>query len=299
MHYYTLYHLTIASQVPLTGISETDRTITCPDITITLADTPQTLSVPPTLSNVCHDMARNELLFCHEALGMRIYASCGNRVIVDRACYKNPDLVSLYLLGSIMGALLYMRGMAPMHAAAVKVGCGAVLILGHSGAGKSSLALGLSQRGYPVLCDDQAPVRIEGDRVIVYPGRDQLKVWQDTLAMADTDPCDLAPVRPEENKFFLPLVKTENAPLPVTGLICLGADNQDAIRISPVKKALDRLPLIHRHFFRRPFIKGLEREDLAFATATGLARLPMTRILRNQSADLFDTFLDQVEDVLG
>ena len=62
------------------------------------------------------------------------------------------------LAGTVWAALLLQRGIVPFHASAVEFEAGAVLFLGRSGAGKSSLLGALLKRGYAMLADDVAGV---------------------------------------------------------------------------------------------------------------------------------------------
>ena len=53
-----------------------------------------------------------------------------------------------------------------MHATAVAIDAGAVLLRGGSGAGKSDLALRLIDAGAQLIADDQTLLRRDGDRVL-------------------------------------------------------------------------------------------------------------------------------------
>lgn len=62
--------------------------------------------------------------------------------------------VRLFTLGSAWGALGYQRGWAMLHGSAVLGPKGAVLFCGPQGAGKSTMAAALAQRGLPLVSDD-------------------------------------------------------------------------------------------------------------------------------------------------
>ena len=59
--------------------------------------------------------------------------------------------VRIFLLGSVLGALLHARQMLVLHASAIQTEQGAVLFIGRSGAGKSTLLGALLLRGYPII----------------------------------------------------------------------------------------------------------------------------------------------------
>jgi len=58
------------------------------------------------------------------------------------------------LLGLVLGEMLRARGRYPLHAALCELGGRGVLIIGSTGAGKSTLAVGLARGGFGLLTDD-------------------------------------------------------------------------------------------------------------------------------------------------
>jgi hypothetical protein len=113
--------------------------------------------------------------------------------------------VRIYLLGSIMGALLHQRGYFPIHANVVRLGNSAAAFAGHSGAGKSSLAAWLDSRGHEVLSDDLCAVRLDPAGPVVFEGIPRMKLWAETLRAFNRDEPGLVPVSTDMNKFHVPL----------------------------------------------------------------------------------------------
>ncbi len=112
----------------------------------------------------------------------------GRRIIIDRrVCMDNkpppgPEDVRLYALGSAMGALLYQRGIMPLHASALETPSGIWAFTGPSGAGKSTLAAWLSQRhGWPLVCDDVLAAHPTDNSFRFHPGPPRAKLWKDAL----------------------------------------------------------------------------------------------------------------------
>ena len=69
-----------------------------------------------------------------------------------------------------------------LHASAVAVDGGAVLLAGGSGAGKPSLAAAFVQRGYGLLADDIAGVVVDRERrATALPAFPCLRLWDDAL----------------------------------------------------------------------------------------------------------------------
>jgi hypothetical protein len=59
-----------------------------------------------------------------------------------------------YLLGPVLGLLLRLRGITCLHASAVTLGDRVAAFAGSEGAGKSTTAAALAQRGHSVISDD-------------------------------------------------------------------------------------------------------------------------------------------------
>jgi hypothetical protein len=92
---------------------------------------------------------------------------------------RSGDDVAALLLGSVMGAVLRRRRLISLHGCVVEVASRAVALLGAAGAGKSTLATALAQRGHPVLSDDVAAIDARG---FAQPGYPRLRVAPATLA---------------------------------------------------------------------------------------------------------------------
>ena len=82
---------------------------------------------------------------------------------------------SVLKLGGVTKALVTdLRGGLGLHASAVVLGSRAVLVLGESGAGKSTAAAALCRRaGARLLADDAACVELHGNVVTVAPSEDR------------------------------------------------------------------------------------------------------------------------------
>ena len=135
--------------------------------------------------------------------------------------------VVLFLMGSVMGALLHQRDYLPLHGSAIKTENGAALFLGTSSIGKSTIAAGFQKRGYPILADDLCAVAMDKDsRAIVLPGFPRLKLWADALKKLEVPAADLLRVRVDESfdKFFPAVFRRR--PEANGDSICFSPENQ-------------------------------------------------------------------------
>ena len=88
-----------------------------------------------------------------------------------------------YLLGPVFGVMLRYRGTVCLHASAVAINGRAVVFLGPPGAGKSTMAAALSQRGCGVLADDIATIEEKDRAFYVHPAYPGLCLWPDSIEL--------------------------------------------------------------------------------------------------------------------
>jgi hypothetical protein len=120
-------------------------------------------------------------------------------------------------------------GALPLHAAVVHVPAGAILVLGPSGRGKSSLATAFVALGADVFCDEPACVLRDGDDWLVHAGVRALRVGDENLDVFEQvgrarPVCDVDDV----GKSVLPTASAD-LPLraPVLAILLLGERRTD------------------------------------------------------------------------
>lgn len=132
----------------------------------------------------------------------------GGRSILIEADPSTPDRdIRLWLLGSVMAALLHQRGYLTIHANVLALGNGsAAAFAGDSGAGKSTLAAWFDQRGHRVLADDLCAIApgLDGEPRL-FEGIPRVKLWADALAGLGRNHEGLEKVASDLDKYHLPL----------------------------------------------------------------------------------------------
>jgi hypothetical protein len=86
-----------------------------------------------------------------------------------------------YLLGPVLGILLRLRGVTCLHASAVAFGENAVAFVGSEGAGKSTTAAALAQRGHAILSDDVVALAERSGSFFVDPAYPYLCLWPESV----------------------------------------------------------------------------------------------------------------------
>jgi hypothetical protein len=164
-----------------------------------------------------------------------------------------PDFAALrlFLLGTVMGAVLHQRGVLPLHGSAVCRDGSTLLILGRSGAGKSSLAAALSRDGWKLQSDDICAVRIVNGVAICDAGFPRRKMWPDMLMRLGEDPSQHERVRETVEKRSQIVLEHEFEPMsaPIRSVVVLGQtrDKTPAIRDLPAPIGMAALK---KHTFR-------------------------------------------------
>ncbi|MBF0543918.1 MAG: hypothetical protein HQM08_05785 [Candidatus Riflebacteria bacterium] len=74
------------------------------------------------------------------------------------------------VVGAVLGYVLFLRGVICLHGSVLERGGRAIGILGKSGAGKSTIAASLFQKGATLLSDDLVVISQMEDRIFVEPG---------------------------------------------------------------------------------------------------------------------------------
>lgn len=190
MNRYSAYGLTIASNRPLRGLRATDRGPVDATIRFEPGDPEVDHAARPTRSTDgwrairrTDDGGRLFLLASHggtRAWSMRVSPE-GTGIAVRRQGDVDPEDVAALVQSTGLPALLALRGVPLLHACAVAVGeRSAILVLGGSGTGKSTVAAAAIARGAALVSDDVAALSPAEDGIDVLPGLAQLRLNPDT-----------------------------------------------------------------------------------------------------------------------
>mgnify|MGYP000217936792 CR=1 FL=1 len=200
--------------------------------------------------------------------------------------------IRVFLLGSVLGAVLFQRGYLLLHGNAVEVDGACVVCIGPSGAGKSTLAAGFLQRGYRMLADDVVP--IDADCAAV-PGFPRLKIWQDAAEKMAIDTSAQTRVRPDMNKFNL--MTRDNfseVPLPVRWIYILGSENRDGFDVRPIH-GMHRFAPLRENTYRRRLMEGMALQPEHLKRCGELAsKVRLARLVRPKAGFDIDGLVDTI-----
>lgn len=214
----------------------------------------------------------------------------GREILVDPEPGVDDDSVRVFLLGPAFGAMLFQRGHLVLHGNAIRIGDQCLVCVGHSGAGKSTLAAGFMQRGYQVLADDVVPVDANCYAV---PGFPRIKLWQDVADKLQIDTGGLRRVRPNSEKFNLPVADADES-LPIRWVYILGSGQIDDIQIEPIQ-GMQRFQPLHDNTYRVRFLQSmaLKKEHLQLCGQLA-GRIRLARINRPSHGFNLEPMIDRI-----
>jgi hypothetical protein len=147
----------------------------------------------------------------------------GNEILIDPVPGCSERNIRLFLLGSALGGILHQRGLLPLHANAIEIEGRAIAFMGHSGAGKSTMAAWFLDRGYRVLADDVCVVGLdEAGRPLAHRGIPRLRLWREAVEVSGRKVDDYELAFDDTDKYNVPTPRPENArPIPLDHLYLL------------------------------------------------------------------------------
>ncbi len=148
----------------------------------------------------------------------------GNEVFADWPDPLTLEDVAPYLVGPVLGIVLRLRGMVPLHASAVSIGGQAIALVGPAGAGKSTTAAAFARCGHRVISDDVVALRQEGSGFRIPPGYPRVNLWMESVRGMFGSSASLPLISPGWDKHFMPLdphTEFETKSLPLGGIYVL------------------------------------------------------------------------------
>lgn len=143
------------------------------------------------------------------------YAADGHRVFFHAQPGADPKWVRLYLNSQVLVALLHQRKIINFHASSFIYNRLGVMVLGETGAGKSSLTLAFALQDGGFLTDDLTPVVFEGPAPMIMPLHRNVKLRKDTAAQLGIDHRQLTDAESGTGKKYYSLQPVQYSPYPL------------------------------------------------------------------------------------
>lgn len=273
MYHYFAHGLRIASEFACPELAPATFADLAADVILCLGQTPAALENPVKGGGFYQAKPNQFLLTLDQIQIARFWVQDGNRITIEPAPGSDEDTIRLFLMGSALGALLHQRGQIILHGSAVETERGAVIFVGPSGVGKSTLAAALQQKGYRVLSDDVCSVNYNAatQRALVHPGLAHLKLWADATEQLALTQFATRRVRPDLEKYSLPLHNTyDPTPVDLHTVYILENSNLNEWQIAPLPH-LKKMEALLANTYRQRFLEGLGMRQQHFRHLTRIA----------------------------
>lgn len=269
MHSYRICGLSVASDIVLPGLIA-GKSGSVPEVTIRYGDVPQALPDANMVGPTWQIAGKQFLLTVPNVA--RFLLENGNRIVFAPESEANAEDVPIFILGTVFGILLHQREQIVLHASAIEVNGRAVVFCGASGAGKSTIAAALVQRGYRLITDDICAISLSGKSApMVHPDGRQLKLWAQAIEKLGFEDMRSGPVRRSLEKFYIEAQDATTAALPVAAVYILGearAPHRLAIERTNV---VDGTVLLGASAYRPLLVTRLQQKQQYFFAAARIA----------------------------
>ena len=197
--------------------------------------------------------------------------------------------INTLLQGPILGRTLRRRGTQVLHAGAIAVDDRIFCLVGNKGAGKSTTTAAFSRRGYPVLTDDLAALRLTKEGALVHPGLARIRLRPDVVEDFEVEG-SLKPIWSKDypnQKYYLDLSgeAAVSGPLPLAAVYVLGARTPATeTRIESVPPAEAMLELV-AYSYANSVLNASQRAAQFMALGKLAATVPVRRVHRGEGID--------------
>ncbi len=228
-YFCTLYGLSVASVIPF--FSAPVSAPTKVDVVVRYG---RVSSLPAsdeiTAAGANYRVASRGILLFWEGIGTFLVQN-GREITVNPSPGADERVLRKMILTDVFAALLHQRGFLTLHASAAAIDGEAVIFLGKSGRGKSTLALALHARGHQLVADDVVAVKLDGPSPVVPPAYPEINLWPDTLAALSHDPATLSTCTPYSVKRAFPVRQQfPDADVPLKYLCVLDPAAESALK---------------------------------------------------------------------
>jgi len=219
----------------------------------------------------------------------RYLVTGGNRIVIEARPAAKPDAINTFLLGSCCGALLFQRGLLPLHGSAVATRTGAVLILGESGAGKSTLAANLNRHGFSLISDDVCAIDCAA-KPVIFPAYPQMKLTAASataLGMANEASGDFSAY---EEKFHLRNPSFYPRSLPLVAIYLLEKSETGENTTERQLHGTEKFVLLRNNVYRDFYIPEMKLDAQVFQQCAAIsAGCAVFQLSRPKAVPTFDS----------
>lgn len=274
---YYIYGLHIRSDLVCPELPLSAEPGGTPDVTIRTA--PPVASVSESLENRYFEVRPGVFRLAVPGVAQYLVEE-GSRIAIEPVETASLDEIRLFLLGSTMGALLYQRGLFPLHGSAVETPWGAMIFVGAQGIGKSTLVAQFHRHGYRLLSDDVCAVAAKPAGLEVLPAIAHFRLRSDAYERIGTP----QHARFDVDKFVVPLGKGY-CPHPVAlRAIHVLVDREEGDAEFTILRGFDRVQYLLENLYRPQYLQGQSTQSSLMRMAGTIAQAATIAAVSRQRA---------------
>ena len=286
---YRAYGLRIDAEIACPELQPDPHPDGEPDVTVRLL--PAVESVSETVANGFYEVQPEVFRMTVPGVGQYLVEQ-GSRISIEPLANAHIDEVRLFLLGSSMGALLYQRGLFPLHGSAIETKWGAMIFVGTQGAGKSTLAAQFHHRGYRLLSDDICAVACTPEGLRALPAVAQFRLCSDAYERIGAP----QQARFDVDKFVVPMGDgycTQPVELKAIHILCNHEQREPQFTLL---RGFDRVQQLLENLYRPHYLKGQNTQsDLMRMAGLIAQKCTMVSVTRNRDASAIDAMIGFLE----
>lgn len=264
------------------------------DVNISFGDVVARLACP-SIENNYYQVSPREFLLTIPNVA-RYYVANGCKIIVSPFQNADPDKVRLFLFGSALGALLYQRGLFPLHGSAVVTKYGVMIFVGPQGIGKSTLAAHFQKRGYTLLSDDVCAITNDASgNFLVLPAFPQIRLCPDAHERLDTLNTNSVNSRFDVDKFVVSSSSGHSYQSAKLCAVHLLADGELPTMLNMQVQGFDSVNILLTNLYRPGYLRGFDTMEHVMKCATIVAqRACISKIVRPRDPSRIEEVIDWI-----
>lgn len=258
-YFYKVYGLNIESEILVPELSELDKSERNNiDVSISYGEMPADIKELISLGRVANYQSQRMWFHIKDVASYCI--ENGSKITIELCEITDPQIVKVYILGSVLGMILLQRNIVAIHGGAIVIDGKGCIFTGDKGAGKSTLTTALRQKGYDFVSDDVGAIQT-GDTNMIHPGFGYQKLCEDAMVKLGYNPGDFVPFRSDMNmKYIVPALDSfVDREVPFEALFELEVGDVNEVEIVEVK-GNEKLQKLMKNIFRVeiiPYMGGM------------------------------------------
>lgn len=273
---YRIFGYQVKSDIPLPCFeSEFEQE----DVRIRIGSVPATLDERLPMNRL-FQMSPDACIFEGEDAG-RFMVTKGCEIVAEPEANGGHDDLVLFILGAAFGYIMLQRDEFPIHGSMIEMDGTGLLLMGHSGAGKSSLAAGFVESGGKLVSDDLSRLVAAEQGYIVEPGFPSQRIWGHTAEALEIGYDPLREVGKGFGKYYIEgRYRFVNQAVPVHGIIEIIQGECQDVMLEKLSRGSGLSALI-QHTYHEDSLCFPSHLQAHFGFMTQLAaRVPVYRLTR-------------------